>query len=176
MPKNIISTLNIDSKSGLTPWENLPRIDLYMDQLLIIMHEELQGLWVELSEGKISASMVNNYVKVKLVPAPVKKRYERKHICALLIVFVLKPILSMQDLNLLIPALLKEFSEDWSKLHAAFGEHLERILNEEEIPDTHHGPYETVLIHALSAFSERLRVAKLLHELEKEDKRAKSAK
>lgn len=158
--------LAIEKKiSELSPWQELPRIELYMDQLLSIMHQELKGLWLDEEEVNISASMVNNYVKVKLVPAPVKKRYERQHICALLLVFILKPILSMQDLNLLIPSLLLECSEDWSNLHAALRLHLTEALEGKVIEVSTARPYETVLIHALSAFSERLSANRLLREL-----------
>ncbi len=158
----------------LTDWRDLPRIELYMDQVIAILQEEMRGLWVHAEEAKISASMVNNYVKVKLVPAPLKKRYERQHICALLIVFVLKSVLSMQELAILLPALEKAFEGNWEHLHNCFISNLRNAVEQEvfneSVSDAHEGTHpsepnteiEKILKHAVLSFAERLRAQRLL--------------
>lgn len=158
-----MTTTEAKSTLQLTDWQNFPRIELYMDQLISILQEELSGLLVPPEEGKVSASMINNYVKVKLVPPPRKKRYERQHISALLMVFVLKSVLSMQELSVLLPRLIEEFSGDRARLHQFFIKHLRKSVEEPElISSDPEAVYERVLIHALMAFSERLRAEQML--------------
>ncbi len=157
----------VEQPLQLTEWRDLPRIELYMDQLIAILQEEMQGLWVNSDEAKISSSMVNNYVKVKLVPAPLKKRYERRHIASLLLVFVLKSVLSMQELASLLPKLNAELNDSWERVHQCFITHLRRVLSENETLETQlYGPYEQVLVYALTAFAQRLRAERLLLKLE----------
>lgn len=159
-----------DENLQLSDWENFPRIELYMDQLVFILQAEMRGLWVQEEDGKVSASRVNNYVKVKLVPPPRKKRYERQHISALLMVFVLKSVLSMQELSLLLPKLVEEFSGDWAGLHQCFVTHLRRAIEQSELTASHpEAAYEQVLMHAVMAFSERLRAEQILARLSSEE-------
>lgn len=90
----------------LPSWENIPDIGLYMDQVLVLLSQYL-GLIsptdsresdeeAESSEAKIfSAAAVNNYVRLKIMPAPVKRKYYRVHIAYLIIIFTLKQAVSI---------------------------------------------------------------------------------
>ena len=71
----------------------LPQIDLYLDQVLSLVNNELAFMNLE-GETIVTGSMVNNYVKQKLVPAPIKKRYTAEHIASLLYVCSFKKVLS----------------------------------------------------------------------------------
>ena len=87
----------------LPAWEELPDLELYMDQVL-----SLAERWLG-AEGKgLTASMVNNYVKLGVVPAPVKKRYGRAHLATLLMVCLLKPVLPIASVQALLSAALAE--------------------------------------------------------------------
>ncbi len=71
----------------LPRWDELPDIELYMDQVLSLMERYLGGQ----TDGKgLTASMVNNYVKLGVIPPPVKKKYTRVHLAHLVIICVLK--------------------------------------------------------------------------------------
>ena len=47
--------------------------------------------------------MVNNYVKQKIVPAPVKKKYGRSHLACLLMLCICKQTLSMAVVRQMLP-------------------------------------------------------------------------
>lgn len=76
----------------------MPRIELYRDQILSIVTGELAPLY-EGDEKIITGSMVNNYVKQKVLPAPKHKRYTRRHLAALLFVCILKRVLSIAQVG-----------------------------------------------------------------------------
>ena len=103
--KNAASPALSEQLSGprLPAWEELPDLELYMDQVL-----SLAERWLG-AEGKgLTASMVNNYVKLGVVPAPVKKRYSRAHLATLLMVCLLKPVLPIASVQALLAAALAE--------------------------------------------------------------------
>ena len=51
--------------------------------------------------------MINNYVKLKVLPPPVKKRYTRDHLCQLILICLLKQVLSLPEIQRLIAAQLE---------------------------------------------------------------------
>ena len=79
----------------LPEWETLPDIGLYMDQVVTLMERAFGGA---LPKGEITKSMVNNYVKVELIPRPIGKKYDREHLAMLLMIGVLKQALSMESI------------------------------------------------------------------------------
>ncbi|WP_130813010.1 DUF1836 domain-containing protein [Olsenella sp. Marseille-P4559] len=80
----------------------LPRIELYLDQLLSLVDEELSFMRLPDEGPLVTGSMVNNYVKRHVVPAPVKHRYTKRHICYVTCVCLFKRILSIEQVANLI--------------------------------------------------------------------------
>lgn len=78
----------------LPRWDELPDLELYMDQVLSLAVRYL-GEDPGCGERGLTASMVNNYVKLGIMPKPVKKRYTREHLACLIMICVLKAILPM---------------------------------------------------------------------------------
>ena len=73
--------------------DQLPNVTLYRDQVI-----EYVALWMEplsicVEQPVITPSMINNYVKVGLVPAPVKKQYGREQIARLIAICIFKQVL-----------------------------------------------------------------------------------
>lgn len=82
----------------LPRWEELPDFDLYMDQVIALIERYLNIL----EDGKdtiITSAMVNNYVKLKLIPKPVKKKYNKEHIAFLIAITLLKQILTISEVR-----------------------------------------------------------------------------
>ena len=89
---------------SLPKWNELPDIDLYMDQVITIISKYLGIYYETIGEEKIiTPSMINNYVKLGTVPAPVKKKYSKVHLAYLLILCTLKQTLDMATIQRLIP-------------------------------------------------------------------------
>ncbi len=94
---------------SLPTWEQLPPIELYMDQVLALLTQYLDFLPKDDRDDKIvSASAINNYVRLKIMPAPYKKKYARIHIAYLIMICTLKPTLNIAYIQKLIPADLPE--------------------------------------------------------------------
>lgn len=85
----------------LPAWENLPDLELYMDQVISLLCKSLYGEKAEQNsaEKQITPSMINNYVKMGLLAPPVKKKYTRTHVATLIMICVLKQALSIQEIK-----------------------------------------------------------------------------
>lgn len=75
----------------------MPRIELYLDQVLSIITQELSSLYAP-DEKIVTGAMVNNYVKQRVVPAPTRKHYTRRHLASLLFVCAFKRVLSISQI------------------------------------------------------------------------------
>ena len=85
--------------------EDIPNIDLYMDQVTTFMDKRLRSTSRHPDEDKIlTKTMINNYAKNNLLPPPIKKKYSKEHILLLIFIYYYKGILSINDIqNLLNP-------------------------------------------------------------------------
>ena len=97
-------------KHKLPYWDELPEIDLYMDQVIALMEKYLSFHKTDNSSKIITNSMINNYVKLGIMPAPIKKRYSREHIAYLIIICTLKQALPISDIKDLIELRVKRTS------------------------------------------------------------------
>ena len=88
------------SRPSLPLWEELPDIELYMDQVISIITKYFENPSLD---KIITPSMVNNYVKLGTIPAPVKKKYSREHLAYLFMVCTLKQTLDMATIQKIIP-------------------------------------------------------------------------
>lgn len=65
--------------------EDIPDIDLYMDQVTTFMESHLRNSTRNPNEDKIlTKTMINNYAKNNLLPPPVKKKYSKEHVLSLI--------------------------------------------------------------------------------------------
>lgn len=88
----------------LPEWDDLPQIDLYLDQVIALVNRYLGFFVYDPAEEKLlTPSMVNNYVKLRLIPAPVRKKYARKHIALLLMICTFKQSVSMAAMSVMLP-------------------------------------------------------------------------
>ena len=88
----------------LPDWEAIPDFGLYMEQVTDLLKQYLDYLPPELKEEQfITASTINNYVRTKVMPEPVKKRYYREHIAYLILICTLKQTLSIALIRRIIP-------------------------------------------------------------------------
>lgn len=98
---------------GYIKAEEIPDIDLYMDQVTTFMGERLKSTLRNEEEDKIlTKTMINNYAKNDLLPPPVKKKYTKDHVLLLIFIYYYKGILSISDIqNLLGPLTEKYFDK-----------------------------------------------------------------
>lgn len=92
--KNFLSKIKSFKDFNMPRWDDLPEIDLYMDQVISVTDKLLSSLSVE-DTPILTPSMINNYVKNKIIPPPVKKKYSRDHLAKLIIICIMKPIMEI---------------------------------------------------------------------------------
>ncbi|WP_139652803.1 DUF1836 domain-containing protein [Raoultibacter phocaeensis] len=93
---------------ALPRFDEIPRIELYMDQLLGYLEETLRPLYSD-NEKIITSSMVNNYVKQGILAATHSKRYTRNHIAYLIVICTLKQTFSIAEIERLIASQIASF-------------------------------------------------------------------
>lgn len=82
----------------LPRWEELPDIELYMDQVVTLLEKHIFSLSFQ-SDKLITSAMINNYVKLGLMPKPEKKRYNRTHLAYLMVITLLKQVLTITEIK-----------------------------------------------------------------------------
>ena len=86
----------------LPRWEQLPDFELYMDQVISLMQKYLEPYI--LKDDTLTPSMINNYVKMEALPAPIKKRYSKEHISRLIIICLFKRQFAIPTISSIINA------------------------------------------------------------------------
>ena len=171
----------------LPVWEQVPDIGLYMDQIILLMNEYLQIYIKNVNDTKIiTPSIINNYVKMGIVPPPVKKKYFRVHIVYLIIVCSLKQSLSIATIAKIIPVNISE--KEVKKIYSAFldseyavfnslsdevSSALSPIIDEEKTDDEF---YNLIMQTALSANAFKMLTEKMTFDPENDNPEEKNVK
>lgn len=93
--------------------DELPNIDLYMDQVTNLMESKLRHASRNLDDKVLTKTMINNYTKNELIPPPEKKKYSKEHLVVLIFIFYSKGFLSITDIqSMLGPLTDKYFGSD----------------------------------------------------------------
>lgn len=145
-------------------WEDIPDIDLYMDQVLNYMTRQHAGL--DFGETLTSA-MINNYIKKGVLPRANGKRYERSHIAYLTAICLLKQVLSVDSTKDLLDKQLENsditaFYEKYcSKLDSAYNTVASRLdegMSKDDVK-------ELALELAISSYAQKLACERLLNSI-----------
>ena len=95
--------------------EDIPNIDLYMDQVTTFMDSQLASAKRYPEDKVLTKTMINNYAKNNLLPPPTKKKYSKEHVLTLIFIYYFKSILSISDIqSILNPITDKYFGKDSS--------------------------------------------------------------
>ena len=70
--------------------EEIPGIDLYVDQITTFLTQHLSNTTRSADDKIMTKTMINNYTKNHLLPPPVKKKYSKDHILLLIFIYYFK--------------------------------------------------------------------------------------
>lgn len=121
MLKSILDSL---SRIDYIKPEDIPNIDLYMDQVTTFMDSHLAASKRYPDDKILTKTMINNYAKNKLLPPPTKKKYSKEHLLVMIFIYYFKGILSITD----IQALMNPITEKYFQGDKDFN--IESIYNE----------------------------------------------
>ena len=109
-------------------WEEIPNIDLYLDQVLLYINQVYEPISSESDKG-LTASMVNNYVKHGYLTKPDKKKYQRQQIARLIAITTLKSVFSIQEIAQTLNTLQTETNSE--QLYNAFVNYMNEGIDPE---------------------------------------------
>ena len=82
--------------------EDIPNIDLYVDQVTTFIESQLESVKRNDDEKILTKTMINNYTKSHVLPSPEKKKYSKDHVLTLILIYYLKSFLSIKDIQTLL--------------------------------------------------------------------------
>ncbi len=99
---------NLQSIDYVKP-EDIPNIDLYMDQITTFMDSQLAASKRHEDDKILTKTMINNYAKNNLLPPPEKKKYSKEHVLTLIFIYYLKNILSINDIQSILNPMTEKY-------------------------------------------------------------------
>lgn len=115
---------DILKNTNLIQPEDIPNIDLYMDQVTTLMDKHLHSVKRFDDDRALTKTMINNYAKNELLPSPEKKKYSKDHILLLTFIYYFKNVLSISDIKKLLQPITDKY------FHTISGTALEDIYIE----------------------------------------------
>ncbi|MGM7634862.1 DUF1836 domain-containing protein [Bacillus sp. Hm123] len=92
----IMTKLGLDNQVTL---EDIPNIDLYMDQVIQLFENTFSSSKRSEEEKVLTKTMINNYAKGKLFFPIKQKKYSKEHILLISLIYQLKGALSINDIK-----------------------------------------------------------------------------
>ena len=93
--------------------EDIPNIDLYMDQVLTFMDRKLRSaVRPQTEEHVLTKTMINNYAKNDLLPPPVKKKYSKEHVLMLIFIYYYKGVIPMNEIQTLLQPITDHYFQN----------------------------------------------------------------
>ena len=93
--------------------DDIPNIDLYMDQVLTFMDRKLRSaVRPQTEEHVLTKTMINNYAKNDLLPPPVKKKYSKEHVLMLIFIYYYKGVIPMNEIQTLLQPITDRYFQN----------------------------------------------------------------
>ncbi len=183
MVEFVDNKMNLSEKNSLKKiaqyhcprYSELPSISLYMDQLIEFLDQYLSEFNIPEDEIAITPTMVNNYVKQRLISPPQNKRYLKEQVARLIVIGILKQVLSISDIALLLKQQIEQYSvpvaydffcvELENVLKATFDTRDFSVENTASVAT----PLSEVVHSALLSFSNKIYVKKNLYMKKEQD-------
>lgn len=102
---NLLDELYLSNHIAL---EDIPKVDLYMDQVIQLFENTYTPTTRNTEEKVLTKTMINNYAKGKLLPPIKNKKYSREHIMLLNLIYQLKGGLSISDIKSFLDTFILE--------------------------------------------------------------------
>lgn len=125
---DILNNLQLQSNIKL---DEIPEIDLYMDQVIQLFESKLNEQKRNEDEKILTKTMINNYAKGKLLLPIKNKKYSKEHIILMSLIYNLKGVLSINDIKLSLDQIINKPEEDNYPLRELYACFLDDCINDE---------------------------------------------
>ena len=119
--------------------EDIPDIDLYMDQVIQLFENKLGYLKRNEGDKILTKTMINNYSKGNLFMDIKNKKYSKNHIILIILIYELKSVISIPDIKVAFNNIVKSYDEnsaDKIDLENLYKKHLKMISkNDDDIKE-----------------------------------------
>lgn len=151
-------------------WEQIPDIDLYMDQVISYMTRQHIGL-ADDGDENLTPAMINNYVKNNLLPRAKGKRYSREHIGYLTAICLLKQVISVGETGVLLEKEMehqdiKDFYQNYTEI---LNQEFCRTADELDENASDEEKIQLALKMAISSYAQMAACKKILEEIAAEE-------
>ena len=102
--------------------EEIPAIDLYLDQILSLIADRNAKSTPRYQERALTKTMVNNYSKDGLISPITGKKYSRAHIVEMLLVYGMKNTLSIDEIKRTLIGVREECGFEGEDMIAAYSD------------------------------------------------------
>ncbi|MBQ6536421.1 MAG: DUF1836 domain-containing protein [Firmicutes bacterium] len=127
------------SEFRLPRYRELTDVGLYLEQVVRLLNSYLAPL----GEGQLTASMVSNYVKQKLLPRPEKKLYYAPHLARLIFIGTAKTVAALDDVRLLLDLLERDdLASAYDAFCASFEDAVKRAFGLADAAEGADGPQD----------------------------------
>lgn len=118
--ENINDLLEKISLEKSVSLEEMPEIDLYMDQVIQLFDQKYKETKRNEDEKILTKTMINNYAKGKLFIPIKNKKYSKKHLILISLIYQLKGALSITDIKSTLQIINDKITSDDINLDAFY--------------------------------------------------------
>ncbi len=117
----LIEQLGLEASLTL---EEIPNIDLYMDQVIQLFENKFAESKRNDEEKVLTKTMINNYAKGKLIFPIKNKKYSKEHLILISLIYQLKGALSINDIKILLDGVNKKIIKEEINLDSFYNSYL----------------------------------------------------
>ncbi|WP_284037280.1 DUF1836 domain-containing protein [Neobacillus sp. 114] len=117
----IIEELDLEAN---LPLDEIPKIDLYMDQVIQLFENKFAESKRNDEEKILTKTMINNYAKGKLIFPIKNKKYSKEHLILISLIYQLKGALSINDIKTTLDGLNKRIMKEDIGLDSFYNSYL----------------------------------------------------
>jgi hypothetical protein len=126
----ILEGLGLESNLKL---DEIPNIDLYMDQVIQLFENKFVDSKRNEEEKILTKTMINNYAKGKLIFPIKNKKYSKEHLILMSLIYQLKGALSINDIQRTLDGLNKRIIKEDIEIDSFYNSYLN--LSQKNVAD-----------------------------------------
>ncbi|EPD51394.1 DUF1836 domain-containing protein [Paenisporosarcina sp. FSL H8-0542] len=119
--QELLRKLSLEKNISL---QEMPDIDLYMDQVIQLFDHTFKSTKRNEEEKVLTKTMINNYAKAKLFIPIKNKKYSKKHLILISLVYQLKGALSINDIKSTLDGLNSKLTNEDFELEKFYNSYL----------------------------------------------------